>query len=372
MLSFLKKKYRTLNTVEIFESALIHNLNLFKKLVPRISVCPVLKSNAYGFGLTEVAKILEKQNPEFFVVDSLYEAYKLKKARIHTPILILGYTLPENLRIKRLPFHFTVSDLATARKFQKLKNPIHIELDTGMGRMGFKMETFKNNLKELREINLNIQGIFTHFADADNPDNTYTKTQYQLFEDAIKLCKEEGFNPKWIHSQNSAAALKLKSPYLNMMRLGLSLYGISPYQESDEAYEFLTDLKPALEVKSTLILVKNLQKGEKVSYGCTFTAPHDMKIGVVPFGYYEGIPIALSNKGYLQVKGEFCPILGRVCMNHTMIDLKKIDAKIGDEVIIYSKDPEALNSFTSSAKFANTIPYELMVRLSESTRREVN
>lgn len=340
------KQYRTLNTVKISAAALRHNLNEYRKLT-QLEVCPVLKSNAYGHGLIEVANIMEGEKPAFLVVDSLYEAHEIKKAGIKTPLLVLGYTFPENYK-RRLPFHFGVSDLESAETLAQLGLKAHIEVDTGMSRMGFQMEELPRALKAMKEMGLKVEGLFSHLADADNEeDQSFTKLQIEKFQKAIGLTKEAGFNPKWIHLSNSAGALNAKIPEVNMMRLGLGLYGHSPVKID-------LKLKPALKLESSIINTKRLKKGDKVSYGCTFEAPQNMHIGIIPFGYYEGLPRALSNK---------LNFLGRICMNHCMIE---VDAhtKIGDKIEIYPNIKEA-------AKKADTIPYELLTRLASSIRREV-
>ena len=353
MLNALRKRYKTLNTVRINAEALLKNLKLYQNILPDQAICPVLKSNAYGHGLTTVAKILDSENLEFLVVDSLYEAYELKKARIKTPILILGYTFPENLK-KGLPFHFAASDIETAAHLAKLGLKAHLEVDTGMARTGFPLENLRKTLQELKD--LNLVGLFSHFADADNPsDPTYTKEQSKRFRRAIKITREEGFNPKHIHISNSAGALKAEAPDLNMARIGISLYGASLLEEEPK----LKDLKPVMKVVSTIIASRELKAGESVSYNCTFTAKKDMRIGVIPFGYYEGIPRSLSNTP---------PFLGRICMNHAIIDLTDSDLQIGDEFIVYSADPNHERSFKNLAKKAQTIPYELMTNIAESIR----
>lgn len=340
MLEKFKRKYRTLNTVQINAEALRCNFDLIKKLLPKQSICPVLKSNAYGHGLIEVASILDEENAEFFIVDSLYEAYKLKKNKIKTPILILGYTFPENLK-KGLPFHFTAGDIETVRSLTKLKLPIHIEIDTGMTRMGFPMHELKEAFKEIKKMNAKVVGLFSHFADADNPkDQIYSKEQSKKFRRAIKLAKEAGLNPKWIHISNSAGIVKTEQnkdfPDVNMARVGYAIYGISPLAEEDKMKQKLSKLKPAMEVVSTIISIKKIKKGDKVGYGCTFEAEKDIKVGTIPFGYYEGLPTTLSNSH---------PILGRICMNHTMIDLTDSKLKVGDKYIVYSADKKSPTHF---------------------------
>ncbi|MBT4385198.1 alanine racemase, partial [Candidatus Peregrinibacteria bacterium] len=232
--------------------------------------------------------------------------------------------------------------------------PCHIEVDTGMSRMGFSLENFAEILSEFKKMNLKISGLFSHFADADNANNEFTKQQEENFKLAISETHKAGFKPKWIHLANSAGALKTNIEEVNMIRLGFSLYGYSPYSREDKFFEPLKELKPAMKLYSHIIACREIKPGDKVSYNCTFEAKEKMLIGTIPLGYYEAIPRSLSNKG---------PFLGRICMNHSII---KVDAKnkIGDEVEIFGN----LNEL---AKLAGTIPYELMTRISETLKREI-
>jgi alanine racemase len=346
------QKYRTLNRIFIDESALKHNLSLYRKLLPGTSVCPVLKSNAYGHGLTLTAKILDREHCDFFCVDSLYEAYELQKARIKTPILILGYNFEENLH-KGLPFHFTAHDLHSLEVLSKLKLPIHLKVNTGMNRMGFSWNEWPKILPYIKNLNPKIEGIYSHFASADDPKSPLTKLQITRFKKVLASLKKAGFKPKWVHIANSAGALKAKDPLFNMARIGIGLY------------------EGTLEFRSTLIGIQSIKKGESVSYSETYTAKKNEVIGIIAAGYYEGIPRSLSNKGTVNINGISCPILGRVCMNHTLISLKGVNASVGDEVLVYSKNPADKNSVASQAAKAGTIPYELLVRLSESVKRQI-
>ncbi len=358
-------KYRTLNTVKVSAEALRHNLGVYRGLMPGKAICPVLKSNAYGHGLVEVAQVLDSERPEFFVVDSLHEAYLLKKAGIKARLLVLGYTFPENLTRKKLPFHFAVSDLQSAEVLAKQGAKVHLKIDTGMNRMGFSMEELPEALDRLKELKVEVVGVLSHLADADNPmDDSFSKKQLDLFERAVSMVREAGFDPKWIHAGQSAGSLKQSRDWINMVRMGLALYGVCPFGE--------TDLKPVMRLESTVVGVRRLKVGDKVSYGCTFTAEKDMTIAMVPVGYYEALPLSVSDKGKIEVKGVMCPIVGRVCMNYTVVDVSDVsDVKIGDSVMVYSDDSSKENSITNMAKLVETIPYELMVRVAGSVRRVV-
>lgn len=367
---FWKKPYRPLNQVLLNFAALHSNLKLYRSLLPGVVVAPVLKSNAYGHGLREVAGALKNEGCPFYIVDSIYEAYEIRRVDRKTPVLILGYNHESNLR-KKSGFHFAATSLEQFKALVKMKVPLHVELNTGMNRMGFAWRDIESWLPELAPHAQHIVGLFTHLADADNPeDNSFTELQAKRFEEMLERVRAAGIQPQWIHVGNSAGSLKLKKYPFNMVRLGFSLYGNNVYDKKDPTFKELTGLKPVLEFQATLVQIQNLRPGDGVSYGLQFKAEKPTRIGVLSAGYYEGLPIALSNQGVVQVHGHPCPIRGRVCMNHTLIELGDISAQLGDPVTIYSADPHSPAHVNEQAKKAKTIPYELLVRLSESVRRQ--
>ncbi len=371
MLSIFKRKpYHHLNKILISKQSLIHNHRFLQQLQPGCLVAPVLKSNAYGHGLTTVAPIFDKLRPSFLIVDSLYEAYELYKQNTKTPILIIGYTDPKNYAIKSLPFHYSIFDLETAKALNKYQSgcSIHIFIDTGMSREGVQVKNLSNFIKELQKFkSLKIEGLASHFADADNPtDLSFTKKQLKNYHQALQILNDHKINPKWRHISASAGTFKVKNNNFNLIRAGLASYGISPFDKNIE------QLKPALTFQSTLIQIKQLQKGDLVSYGLTYKAPKNMTIGILPAGYYEGIDRRLSNKGVVKIKDEYCSIIGRVCMNLTIVDLSEVNnPKVGDAVEIYSADIEAKNSIFNQAKITKTIPYKLLTGLAGSIHREL-
>ena len=340
-LTFFKKEYQTLNKIAISRKRLLENYKFLSSINKKIKVAPVIKSNAYGHGLLEVAKILDGEGAPFFCVDSLYEAYELYNAKIKTPFLIMGYTNPENLKIKKLPFSFAVFDLQTIEILNKYQPgcAVHIFMDTGMSREGITMEDLPDFLKTLRNLNVKVEGLMSHLADRN-------KLQIQRFQQAQKLVKKIGFDPKWIH---------LSTHYGNMARVGLKLYL----------------QKPILKFISHLAQVKKIKKGERVGYNGTYKIKKDTIIGVIAAGYYDGVDRGLSNKGFVKIKAEFSPIIGRVSMNMTTVDLSNINAKVGDEVVIYSDNPKDKNSIENSAKICGKIPYEILVHLVQGTKRVI-
>lgn len=212
----------------------------------------------------------------------------------------------------------------------------------------------------------------THLADADNEiDDSYTNNQVQLFDNLVKSVLDQGFSPKYIHIAQTAGSTKARSNYANSLRIGIGLYGISPLIPTDKHSRDLGGLLPILELKSTIIKVIDLKKGDMVSYNGIFTAPRPMRIGVLPLGYYEGIPRELSNKGIVTSGNSILPIVGRVCMNHTMIDLCSTNLKVGDKVTIISNDPSKPNSIEQICKSSGLFNYSLMTGISSSVRRVI-
>jgi alanine racemase len=369
------KKYRHLNKVLINGSALKKNYMRLKALHPEAKIAPVLKSNAYGHGLKVVAPVFDSFSPPFLIVDSLYEAYELKSLNLKTPILILGYTYPDNYLVKPLPFHFTVFDLesATALNRSQKNCQVHVFVDTGMNREGVPLPELDVLIKEIKRLkNLKVVGLASHFSDADNSKSIkVVNQQLERYKVALSVLENNGIFPKWKHISASGGAYKVKDSLLNMIRVGLAGYGINPLGEKDKCFNKLK-LTPALSFVSTLVQVKTLNKGESVGYNCVFTAAKKMTVGVIPVGYYDGVDRRLSNNGIVLIGSKECSILGRVSMNIIVVDLSKVkEPKVGDEVVIISNSLGDSNNAVELATRCETIPYELLVHLAESLKREI-
>jgi alanine racemase len=365
--------YHTLNIIELSQSRLEYNVNLFRHLNNSNGIIPVLKSNAYGHGLYQLAQMLNSMDCDFVAVDGYFEAAKIRDITRHK-ILVLGYILPENVSLLDTNrCSFVVQDTACLKALASLKRTVrvHIEINSGMNRLGLNSEEIDSYLSVLSvSSNLVLEGIMTHLADADNPiDDSFTNKQVSMFDNIVDEIKKLGHNPKYIHIAQSAGSPKALSRYANSMRIGIGLYGINPLEENDRHYKDLENLKPILELKSTVIKVLNLEGGDKVSYNGIFTAPESMKIGVLPLGYYEGVPRALSNSGSFSYHGNDIDIVGRVCMNHTMVGLKDYEIGVGGIVTIISNDPNAKNSINQISKKYKLFKYSLMTGISDSTRR---
>lgn len=364
-----------LNRIYISKQNLIDNYNYLTSLNPGVKISPVLKSNAYGHGIEIVGKILDSRlrgNDEgsgndgsgLFSVDSLYEAYQLKKSGVKSEILIMGYVSPQSLKIKKFPFQYAVFDLEQARVINEHQKgaKVHLFVDTGMNREGIRMEFLPTFLEKIKQFkNLKIAGLMSHLAVSGNPEAQTTKTQIQNFKKAKDQVLSAGFTPKWFHLGGSFALINQLAKDSNLIRCGRAIYGLGP-----------SNLKPTLKLTTKLIQIKKLKKGESVGYSDTFVSKKDMIIGILPTGYSEGVDRRLSNKGTVLLNGINCQIIGLISMNVTTIDLTDVlNPEIGQEVTIFSDQKTAKNSFEESAKLLETVPHELLVHLIPQTRREV-
>ena len=377
LLSFKKKletPFETLNKIHISKEAILNNFDLVKELNPDYSIFPVLKSNAYWHWIKEIAKILNERNIDYIVVDSYFEALKVREVN-KTSILLIGYTLPQNL--KNMDFRFVslvVYDLDTIHELWRIwKNvKIHLKIDTWMNRQWIFIEQIKDFISEIKKYpGITLEWICTHLADADNSENSYSKLQIEKFNKAIEIIEQSWIILKYKHLSNSAWWIKFGKNEFNSLRLWISLYWINPFEKNDNDYEKLENLKLALSFESTLILKKELKKWEKVSYNWTFTAQKDMTIGIVPVWYYEWLSRKLSSNYSFSYKSKLLPILWRVCMNLSVVDLWENNINIGDKINIISSNKNELNNIYWLAEKSETITYECLVKLAESIRRVI-
>jgi alanine racemase len=374
-----KREYLNLNRIEISRSNLIHNYRYLSSLHPHFAIAPVLKSNAYGHGMIEVAQILDSiaslQNDRvpFLCVDSLHEAYRIQKAGVKTPILIMGYINPENLKVKKLPFAYAVYDLEMLQVLNKYQKgaSIHIKVDTGMHRLGVQLEQLPEFFDEVLACkNLIIEGIMSHFASAKSPYDPLYTNQLAEFEKALEMMSSKSIQPKWIHIAATEALINPKvnqdiPKVSNLARAGKALYG----------YSLTTDdpnLKPVLQLYTHIAQIKHIKKGDKVGYDGIFSATKDMTIAILPIGYNDGVDRRLSNKGSMKIGDVVCPIIGRVSMNITTIDISQVpDPHINQEVQVISSNPHDPNSILNLATLCDTIPHEILVHLDPTTKRVV-
>ncbi|MBI4053879.1 MAG: alanine racemase [Candidatus Doudnabacteria bacterium] len=365
-------KYDPLIRISIFSDSLTDNLRAYQRKYPGVQFAPVLKSNAYGHGLVEVAAILDRLSPPFFAVDSFFEALSLRRARIKSKILIMGYTREELMTKRTLKdVSFSVFNLERLKILaSRLKYPGYFQLkvDTGMHRLGILASELGEALRLIKSNpNIILEGVYTHFADADNPDESFTKQQISTWNETAKIARKALDNLQFIHAAATAGIAYASEIEGNVCRLGIGLYGINVAPRAK------VDLKPALEMKSVLTGFKKVEKGDYIGYSRLFCAPGDMIVATVPVGYNEGVDLRLSNKGVLLVRGQICPIIGRVSMNMTTIDISGLqNPKEGEEVVVFSNNPDDRNSVENVGKTCGIRnPRELLVRFPSYLRREV-
>lgn len=364
---------------EIDTKALVHNLKIFKEKLGDKKIMAVVKADAYGHSAKDLCPILDQSGADWFAVSNINEAITLREIGIKKPILILGYTPVEMVR--ELNEHNLSQCVYSSEYAQKLsalavsygiKVKAHIKLDTGMSRLGFNCKN--DDLCELDAAinaaslpNIICEGVFTHFAVADrneSEEDGFTQKQYNLFIKACDSFKMHGFNDTMFHCCNSAGTLLDNDKYLDMVRVGISLYGLSP----SSGLTLNDDLIPVMNVKSVVSLVKEIGVGDTVSYGRTFKCEKTMKIATVTAGYADGYPRSLSNQGYVYIGGHRADIVGRVCMDQMCVDVTDIpDVKMGDEVLLFGKDlmVDAL------ADLCGTINYEIICGISPRVPRVI-
>lgn len=362
--------YRPLVQVVVYKKNLLHNYRLIQKNVGHNSLWPVLKSNAYGHGLIEVAKIFDKQQCGYLIVDSYYEAMILRNEGIETPILIIGFTFEENIIKNRLrDITFVLGDWRQVECLAdsvKNKTKVHLKIDTGMNRQGLESEDIGRVLKVIsKNKSIIVEGACSHLADADSINTEMTFKQIEEWNVLVEKYSFDKYLKYW-HLGASSSIYFVDKINSNAVRLGLGLYGFNVDSK------IRLDLKPALEMKSVISSVRKVKKGGKIGYNFSFVAEEDMWVATVPVGYFEGIDRRLSNTGWVKVDDDCCPIVGRVSMNIVTIDVSKVkDRIIGKEVVVIGCDNQAKNSVEHMAKLANTIPYEILVHILPLLKREI-
>lgn len=353
---------------EVDIDAIAYNFDCIKKST-KSKVCCVIKANAYGHGAIELAKQYELLGADFFAVSNIEEALQLRNNHITLPILILGYTPVKCASIlAQNDIRQCVYSLDYAQKLsdQGENVKVHIKLDTGMGRIGFRPDEIDDVLKACQLPNLYPEGVFMHFAVADESieGEEYTRKQFDLFRRGYETIEKSGIRFEIHHCANSAAIFDYQEYHLDMVRAGVVLYGLKP----SEKVVNLPDLKPALTLRSVIAHIKNVQAGDSISYGRTYVANQQMKVATVPIGYADGFWRFNGNQHYsVLIGGKYAPIIGRICMDQMMIDVSGINCQCGDTVIIFGSDKKC--SVDEIARINNTINYEVVCAVGERVPR---
>ncbi len=345
-----------------------------KKVGPGVKILSVVKADAYGHGAMQVARVLEDEGSYGFGVATLEEGIELRKGGLQSPVLILAGIYPEQIdELLEYRLTPTVCEVEALRLLERLARkrgvslPFHLKVDTGMGRLGFLPSEINSLISELAGIKaLKLEGVFSNFSQAERADGDYTQGQVETFKNVVKGLKAQGHHPRLIHLANSAAVIALPSSYFTMVRPGLVLYGVYPSRDMARRLS----LKPILTWKTHILQLKRVPKGAGISYGRTFVTKRESLIAILPVGYADGYHRLLSNRGSVLVRGKRAPIVGRICMDLTMIDVTDIrGVKQGDEVVLLGKQGADRISADEMARWAETISYEILTSISARVPR---
>lgn len=332
---------------EINLDAAAYNLkNMKNNLEKETRIIAVVKTDGYGHGAVPIARMAEELDYIWgFAVATIEEAVMLRREGVQKPILVLGFVFPDGYEdAVRYDIRLAVFKLSMARQLseeavrQGKTAYLHIKVDTGMGRIGFPDDG--DSADAVKEISLlpqvQIEGLFTHFARADEKDKEAARQQLSRYLDFSRMLEERGIEIPMRHCSNTAGIFDLKEANLDAVRAGISIYGLYP---SDEVNKFAVAITPVMSLKSHVVFIKDVEPGTAISYGGTFVAEHRMRIATIPVGYGDGYPRSLSNKGYVLIRGRRAPITGRVCMDQFMVDVTDIpDAREGDMVTLIGSE----------------------------------
>jgi alanine racemase len=379
----MKNRTKGLRTwIEIDKKSVLNNLKSFRGLVgDGVKIMSVVKSNAYGHGLWDFSNtIMKDKNLDWFGVDSVVEGLTLRKEGVKKPILVLGYVLPEMLKIaQENDLSIAVSSMETIKEILRTKFrgklKIHLKLDTGMHRHGFNRFQKTEVLSALRGVlsKVEIEGIFTHFASAKDPsDRNYTNGQIREFTEWVNfLSKELNIHPIR-HASATGGSLIYENARFDMIRVGIGMYGLWPSEESKKYKSRTIKISPVLSWKTIVAEIKMIKKGEGVGYDLSERVNKDTKIAILPIGYWHGFPRGLSRVGCVYIGGVACKVLGNVCMDIIMVDVSMVPGiRVGDEVEIIGRSDKSKNSLLNMAKLANMSIYELVTRINPLIKRIV-
>ena len=373
----MSRQYSRIKAVVSLD-AIAHNFQEMRKNIKDdTKMIAVIKADGYGHGAKQIADLVKDYDYIWgFAVATAEEALELRAHKIIKPILILGIVFEESYEeLAAADVRLAVSSFEEAQGFAKAAQKlgktvhIHIALDTGMTRIGFADRT--ESISEIKKTaalkNLEIEGMFTHFARADEYDKTPAVVQHKRFCDFADALLREGIRIPLLHCSNSAGIIRMPEANMNLVRAGITIYGIYP---SEEVEKDIIRLKPAMELKSHISYVKTVPKGVQISYGGTFVTEKETRVATIPVGYADGYPRLLSNKGWVLIHGKKAPILGRVCMDQFMTDVTEImDVKAGDEVTLLGCDGEEEITVETLGKLSGRFPYEFVCDISKRVPR---
>lgn len=365
--------------LEIDLDNLEYNLNSIRESVDSSAIImPVIKANGYGHGAVQLAKFYREIGVERLAVSLLQEAIELRQNQVEGDILVLNYTPEDTLwAVVDLNLTQAIYTFESAKKLSELaaeKNTIariHIKVDSGMGRIGFlaKEESTISTIKQIKELpNLEVEGIFTHFARADEIDKDATVKQLEKFNYLVDKLEKDGIDIPMKHVSNSAAIIDLPEYNFNIVRPGIMQYGYYPSTEVDKRR---VDLKPAMTLKAEVSNIKEVEKDSGISYGHIFSTSRKSKIATLPIGYADGYSRMLSEKAFVSIQDKRVPIVGRICMDQMMIDVTDLDdVNIGDEVVLFGVGKNSYPKVEELALLLGTINYELICMMGRRLPRK--
>ena len=354
--------------------AIRFNLNQVIQKVKPAGVMAVVKANAYGHGMAEVARTALDAGAAYLAVALVEEGIELREAGISDPTLVFGGFFPDQAEFfLRYDLDATLYSLANAKALAKaaklLRKPanVHIKIDTGMGRVGVPWEEASPFVQQVLQIpEIRIMGVYTHFATSDEKDKSFANLQLQRFKVALKNIESLGFKIPIKHAANSGAILDMPDAYFDMVRPGIMMYGYYPSFETTES----VSLRPAMSFLSKVLHVKEVEKGTTVSYGRQYTAPQKTTIATIPVGYADGYNRLLTNKGDVLINGRKYHIAGRVCMDQILVDVGPGGrVKVGDEVVLFGRTEKGEVPVYDICRKLNTIPYEVTCWVSKRVPR---
>lgn len=357
---------------EIDLDCISHNLNIIRSITG-LPVIAVVKADAYGHCAIGVSRRLVSEGVWCLAVAYLEEGVRLREAGINVPILALfeREEIPALIEYKLIP---VIHDMDMARKISEEAKKreeiidIHVKIDTGMGRLGLNAGHAIDDLMNIINLgNLRIKGIMSHFSEADMADMDYAMRQISEFGKIRHAIKEKYHNVIF-HIANSAAVFSLKDSHMDAVRPGLALYGYSPFQDA-RGLSSLHELKPSMTVKTKILALRRLSKGTPISYGRTFMTMRDSLIALLPIGYADGLMRSLSNNAHVLIGGKRVPVVGRICMDLTMVNVTGMDVSVGDDVIVMGREGSEEITASELANRAGTIPYEIITSLGSRSRR---
>ena len=355
---------------EIDLSALQHNLNIIRRIANDRIVIAVVKADAYGHGSVQISRKLVSEGTSHLAVAYTEEAKKLREAGINARILVLfdRSDFADYFAYDLVP---VIYDMDTAAAFsgeakkRGKKIPVHLKIDTGMGRMGFMPDksvssaVFISNLEGIE-----IEGLLSHLSEADLSDKAYAFQQLEVFKQIRAEIQEKTGRKLIAHVANSAALLSIQQSLLDAVRPGLALYGHSPFEES-------YGLRPIMKIKTRVLFLRKLPPGSPVSYGRSFVTKRESRIAVIPVGYADGYNRLFSNNSFVLVKGKRAPVAGKICMDLTMIDVTEIDdISEGEEVVLLGQQGDDIITAKELSTRINTIPYEIITSLGNRAKKE--